>query len=52
MREDHIRANLELARRVHAKYPKVLIEMHDMIAGGAPVRPTPDLLQVRTARQL
>ena len=32
--EDHIRANLELARRVHAKYPQVLIEMHDMIAGG------------------
>jgi hypothetical protein len=32
--EDHCRANLDLARRVHAKYPHVLIEMHDMIAGG------------------
>ena len=35
--EDHIRANLDLARRVHAKYPKVLIEMHDMLAGGSAV---------------
>lgn len=39
--EDHIRANLELARRVHAKYPDVLIEMHDMVAGGAVQRYTP-----------
>jgi hypothetical protein len=39
--EDHIRANLDLARRIHAKYPKVLIEMHDMVAGGAPARYTP-----------
>ena len=39
--EDHIRASLELARRVHAKYPKVLIEMHDMIAGGNNARLTP-----------
>ncbi|MEW6746425.1 MAG: hypothetical protein AB1486_27095 [Planctomycetota bacterium] len=39
--EDHIRANLELARRVHAKYPTVLIEMHDMLAGGSAARPTP-----------
>jgi hypothetical protein len=39
--EDHIRANLDLAQRIHAKYPKVLIEMHDPIAGGAPQRPTP-----------
>ena len=30
-----------IARRIHAKYPKVLIEMHDMIAGGAAWRPTP-----------
>jgi hypothetical protein len=36
--EDHIRANLDLARRIHARYPKVLIEMHDMVAGGAKVR--------------
>ena len=39
--EDHIRANVDLAARIHAKYPKVLIEMHDMIAGGNPVRDTP-----------
>ena len=39
--EDHIRANVELARRVHAKYPVVLIEMHDMIAGGQVQRYTP-----------
>jgi len=39
--EDHTRANLDLARRVHAKYPKVLIEMHDTIAGGSPARLTP-----------
>ncbi|MCC6731056.1 MAG: discoidin domain-containing protein [Chthonomonadales bacterium] len=39
--EDHIRANLELARRVHARHPRVLIEMHDMIAGGSTARPTP-----------
>jgi hypothetical protein len=39
--EDHTRANLDLAQRVHAKYPKVLIEMHDTIAGGSPARLTP-----------
>jgi hypothetical protein len=39
--EDHIRANLDLAQRVHAKYPKVLIEMHDPIAGGSPARVAP-----------
>jgi hypothetical protein len=39
--EDHIRANLDLAQRIHAKYPQVLIEMHDMICGGAPYRLTP-----------
>ena len=39
--EDHTRANLELAQRVHAQYPKVLIEMHDPIAGGSPARVTP-----------
>ena len=40
-KEDHIRANLELARRIHAKYPNVLIEMHDMIAGCSKFRYTP-----------
>lgn len=39
--EDHIRANLDLAQRVHARYPHVLIEMHDPIAGGSPARVTP-----------
>jgi hypothetical protein len=39
--EDHIRANLDLAQKVHERYPKVLIEMHDMLAGGTTVRMTP-----------
>ncbi len=39
--EDHMRANVELARRIHEKYPDVLIEMHDMIAGGSIIRYTP-----------
>ena len=40
-KEDHIRANLDLAQRIHAKYPKVVIEMHDMLCGGNPWRLTP-----------
>ncbi len=40
-KEDHMRANLELARRIHEKYPHVLIEMHDMMMGGHPARNTP-----------
>jgi len=40
-REDHVRANVELARRIHQRYPDVLIEMHDMIAGGRRQRYTP-----------
>jgi len=39
--EDHIRANIEMANRIHAKYPDVLIEMHDMIVGGSFGRVTP-----------
>jgi len=39
--EDHIRANLDLAQRIHAKYPKVLIEMHDILAGGTNMRGIP-----------
>jgi hypothetical protein len=31
-KEDHVRANLDLARRIHARHPEVLIEMHDPIA--------------------
>ena len=40
-KEDHMRANLDLARRIHEKYPHVLIEMHDMMMGGHPARNTP-----------
>ena len=40
-KEDHMRANLDLAQRIHAKYPHVLIEMHDMLCGGNPWRLTP-----------
>jgi hypothetical protein len=40
-KEDHMRANLDLAQRIHAKYPKVVIEMHDMLCGGSPWRLTP-----------
>ncbi|MBI2914679.1 MAG: hypothetical protein HYY08_02015 [Firmicutes bacterium] len=39
--EDHCRANLELARRIHEAHPRVLIEMHDMITGGVRQRYTP-----------
>jgi hypothetical protein len=35
--EDHVRANIAFARRVHAKYPKVLIELHDPVPVGKPV---------------
>ena len=40
-KEAHCLANLELAQRVHAKYPDVLIEMHDMLTGGSIMRYTP-----------
>jgi hypothetical protein len=40
-KEDHVRANVELARRIHQEYPDVLIEMHDMLAGGNRQRYTP-----------
>ncbi|MFN8492637.1 MAG: hypothetical protein U0350_33860 [Caldilineaceae bacterium] len=39
--EDHCRANLDLACRIHAQFPNVLIEMHDMVAGGSYARCTP-----------
>lgn len=39
--EAHCQANLHLARRIHARYPQVLIEMHDMISGGSILRYTP-----------
>lgn len=40
-REEHAKALLELARRVKAKYPNVLIEMHDPITGPSSVHYTP-----------
>ena len=40
-REDHVAANLDLAQRIHAHYPDVIIEMHDMISGGSILRYTP-----------
>ena len=40
-KEAHCRANEDLAHRVHAQYPDVLIEMHDMITGGSSIRHTP-----------
>ena len=39
--ESHCRANLDLAQRIHARHPEILIEMHDMIAGGSVLRYTP-----------
>jgi hypothetical protein len=50
--EDHIRANIELARRVHDKFPNVLIEMHDMIAGGVRSAVHASLLQIWLAGKL
>lgn len=40
-RADHVAANLELAQRIHAQYPNVIIEMHDMVVGGSTLRYTP-----------
>ena len=40
-KEDHVRANLELAQRIHARFPRVLIEMHDMVSGGTTDRRIP-----------
>jgi len=39
--ESHCRANLELAQRIHSRYPDILIELHDMVAGGSVLRYTP-----------
>lgn len=39
--EDHIRNCIDLAKRIHDRYPNVIIEMHDMLNGGAPQRATP-----------
>ena len=40
-REEHAKALFELARRVKAKYPNVLIEMHDPITGPCNIHYTP-----------
>ena len=40
-REEHAKALFELARRVKAKYPNVLIEMHDPITGPSGIHYTP-----------
>ena len=40
-REEHVQATCRLARMVHEDYPEVLIEMHDPVVGGSPVRFTP-----------
>ncbi len=37
----HCQANVGLARRIHAEYPAVLIEMHDAIMAGMRMRYTP-----------
>ncbi|MBA7564053.1 hypothetical protein ES708_05715 [subsurface metagenome] len=41
LQEDHMRNCIELVKRVHEKYPNVLIELHDMLDGGSPKRMTP-----------
>jgi len=38
---EHCAGNVELARRIHAEYPAVLIEMHDAIVAGMRTRYTP-----------
>ena len=40
-REEHAKALFELARRVKAKYPHVLIELHDPITGPSGIHYTP-----------
>ena len=40
-REEHVAATDRLARLIHAKYPDVLIEMHDQMVGGSSLRYVP-----------
>ena len=40
-REEHAKALFELARRIKAKYPHVLIELHDPITGPSGIHYTP-----------
>jgi hypothetical protein len=39
--EEHVQATCRLVRMVHADSPNVLIEMHDPVMGGAPLRAVP-----------
>jgi hypothetical protein len=39
--EEHVQATCRLARMVHEEYPDALIEMHDPVVGGSPVRFAP-----------
>ena len=41
LQEDHMRNCIELVKRVHSKYPNVLIELHDMLGSGSEFRMTP-----------
>jgi hypothetical protein len=41
LQEDHMRNCIELVKKVHVKYPNVLIELHDMLDGGSTRRMTP-----------
>jgi hypothetical protein len=40
-REEHVGALLELIRRIKAKYPRVLIELHDPVSGPCSIHYTP-----------
>lgn len=40
-RHEHVEATDRLGRLIHAKYPKVLIEMHDQMVGGSRLRYVP-----------
>jgi hypothetical protein len=40
-REEHVQAMNQLARMVHNKHPRVLIEMHDQMLGGTTLRHVP-----------
>ena len=40
-REEHCRSILKLIQNIHKEYPNVLIELHDPIVAGVPIRYTP-----------
>jgi hypothetical protein len=40
-KEDHVRANMEIARRIHETHPEVIIEVHDPMTAGANTYATP-----------